>query len=95
VSAKYRLSKVKRTGSRLMMSGDSFSGSVCHCFSVYPRTKASYSGLPISEIAFSSRLLAAPSGTSAACSRTSARAWSGLRCRPAYWQMVARLIGIG
>jgi hypothetical protein len=56
---------------------------------------ASYSGRPISEMAFSSRLAARPAGTSADCSATRARASSGDITVPKYSQMVARLIGIG
>ena len=56
---------------------------------------ASYSGRPISEIAFSSRFAAWPACTSAACSATSARASSGDMAAPKYSQIVPRLIGIG
>ncbi len=56
---------------------------------------ASYSGRPMSDMAFCSRLAALPAGTSAACSATSARASSGDMTAPKYSQIVARLIGIG
>ena len=56
---------------------------------------ASYSGRPISEMAFSSRLRAVPGSTSAACSAISARAWSGDSAARKKELTVPRLIGIG
>ena len=56
---------------------------------------ASYSGRPISEIAFSSRFAGVAPPSSAACSVTHARAWSGVIAERVNWLIVARLIGIG
>ncbi len=78
-----------------MISGGRLTGSVCHCFAVYPRKNASYSGRPTSDTAFSSRLAARPASTSADCPAISARASSGDITAPKYSQMVPRLIGSG
>ncbi len=96
VSLKYRLSYVYRTGSREMIDAGSSRGSVCHCLAVYPWMNASYSGRPISDTppARPGSPDAAPS-SSAACSRTNARAASGPYADRKNWLIVPRLIGIG
>ena len=68
-------------------------GSVCHCLAVYPLTNASYSGRPISEIAFSSRFDASAVSISEDCSAISARASSGVWLLPKNWLISARFIG--
>src|SRR6185369_9863214 len=56
----------------MLAAGSSF-GSVCHCLTVMPRKNASYSGRPVSEMAFSSKFCASLVSISLACSAISAR----------------------